>query len=236
MANPTLTAIWKQARAHLNDVAIAKFTNQVLLPFTQDAVHELEDTLLEHGVNVFKETSAKLDVPANTTAISYTTTPALPSDLVDVTTVEEKVDGAGDDTYVELAKPLRLPRRVQGGTLDEYVWEEQQIKFVGATLPVDILIRYLKGFPVLTDPADGNQEVPFNEGLPFLAYKTSALAAELIDQNHDRAYVLHQQAEMAMRRILNLQARSNQDQPVRRRGWRRSSRRGAGGRGLVVIR
>lgn len=229
MANPLLSQVWKQARAHLNDAGDAKYHDQVLLPYTQDAVLELEDALEENGAETLGEQSATLAVPLNTKEIKYTgTTPTLPSDLIEPRLVFEKATGAADSTYIEVSYTRVLPIRDQSGILGEYTWEEQSLKFVGALVARDIRVLYVKGFPVLTDPADGGQEVPYNNALAYLSFKTSALAAELIAQNHDRAMVLHQSAEIALARTLNIRARAQQKGPVRHRKWTRPGRRRMG--------
>lgn len=229
MANPTVGDVTKQARAYLNDVAASKYTDQVLLPLLQGALDELEDALQENGAETVDTISSTLAVPLNTLAISYVgTTPVLPSDLVEPTSVQEKSTGAPDSAFVDVAVVIELPVRQQDGMLNEYLWQEQSLKFVGATQARDIRIMYEKGFARLTDPVNTAQIIAYNEALPFLAFKSAAMAAELIAQNHDRASVLHQQAEVALARTLNVRARSQQELPVRHRGWSRATKRGRG--------
>ena len=226
MGNPTVGSVGKAVRAFLNDQDGSKYTNQRLLPYIQAAIDELEDELLLISSEVFEETSAVLDIPANTTELKYSgTVPTLPSDLVEPIQLEEKVDGADASTFVLMTKVRELSVTPPIQTLDEWVWQEQSIKFIGATLPVDVRITYMKGFPALTDPCVDSQEIPYNEAAPFLQYKVAALAAELIMGNHDRAIALHESAIQALNRTLGIRTRSQQDLPVRRREWRRASRR-----------
>lgn len=226
MSNPTVGSIGKAVRAFLNDQDGTKFTNQRLLPYMQAAVDELEDELLLISSEVFGEVSAALDIPANTLELKYSgTVPTLPSDLVEPVMLEEKVDGAAVSTYVPMTKVRELSVTPQIQTLDEWVWQEQSIKFIGATVAVDVRITYMKGFPALSDPVVDTQEIPYNEAAPFLQYKVAALAAELIAGNHDRALVLHDSAIQALNRTLGIRTKSQQDLPVRRREWRRQSRR-----------
>jgi hypothetical protein len=233
MGNPTTEDIWKRCRGHLNDRTGQKYTNDALLTYTQDAQDELEDALQEIGSELFGETSAVLAVPALTTEIRYTVTnPVLPADLVEVRDLYEKASGADISTFVPMGLVKVLVPRAQGVTLDEYVWEEQALKFIGATGARDIRILYKKGFPAIIDPADQAQIIPFNRAAPFMSYKISALAAELIAQNHTRALVLHQSAEVALDRILNNRTRQLQSAPRRRRAWTRDSRRRGGSRTL----
>lgn len=227
MSQPTVADVTKQARAWLNDTNAAKYTDQVLLPYVQGAVDELEHALQENGAETLGTASAVLTVPANTKAIAYAaTTPVLPADLVEPSELWEGTSGQPTSTFNPVDPVMALPIRVQTGSLDEYLWEEEKIKFVGATQARDILINYKKGFARLTDPVTPTQVIAYNQGLAFLAFKTAALAAELIAQNHTRAEVLHQQAEVALGRTLNIRARDQQGMPVRRRGWVRPSRKG----------
>jgi hypothetical protein len=226
VGNPTVGSVGKAARAFLNDQDGTKYTNQRLLPYTQAAIDELEDELLLISSEIFEETSAVLDIPANTLELKYSgSVPTLPSDLVEPVSLEEKVDGAVSSTFVLMTKKRDLSVTPQVQTLNEWTWQEQSIKFIGATVPVDLRITYMKGFPALIDPCVDTQEIPYNEAAPFLQYKVAALAAEFIMGNHDRAIALHESAIQALNRTLGIRTRSQQDLPVRHREWRRASRR-----------
>lgn len=229
MPNPTTGEVWRRCRGHLNDRSGQKYTNDVLVTFTQDAQDELEDALMEIGSELFGETSADIAVPAGTVAIGYTGgPPVLPSNLVEIRDVYEKASGANAANYSLMGLAQVLTPGVLGPTLDEYLWEDQKVKFLGATVARDIRILYRKGFPAITDPADAAQIIPYNGAASFMAYKISALAAELIMQNHTRALILHQSAEVALDRALNIRTRQTQGAPARRRAWNRNTRRRAG--------
>jgi hypothetical protein len=187
---------------------------------------ELDVVLRENGTPVSGETSATLAVPALTTEIRYTVTvPTLPADLLSPRELYEKVTGAPDSTFVPVGKSMVLPVRVQGLTLSEYVWEEQALKFVGATTARDLRILYNKGFPILTDPADVAQIIPYNNSGLYLSLMTSAYAAAHIDRDFEHAQVLDNKAQKALESEMNIQVRERQGLPVRRRGWTRNSRR-----------
>src|SRR5258706_14372172 len=144
MGNPTVGSVGKAARAFLNDQDGSKYTNQRLLPYMQAAIDELEDELLLISSEVFEETSAVLDIPANTLELKYSgTVPTLPSDLVEPILLEEKADGALVSTFVPVKKVRDLSVIPQTQTLNEWVYQEQSIKFIGATVPVDLRITYM---------------------------------------------------------------------------------------------
>lgn len=222
MGFPTVNEILNRTRWHLNDVGAETYTNEKMIGHLAEAQDELEDELADNGIEVLKETFVVLDVPANTPRIAYTgTTPVLPTDLVDVLSVEEKADGAASDNFRPLSSPLMLTDRPVDTILGEYVWEEQELKFVGASLAVDIRIRGMKGFPVLTIPVDKTQTIPFNRALPYLAAKTAALIAANVMKDFDRAQVLHEEAQAHLNRALNRNVKAQQGSPARRIGWRR---------------
>lgn len=236
MPNPTTGDIWKRCRGQLNDRTGGKYTNDALVTFTQDAQDELEDALMEIGSELFGETSADIAVPAGTTAIGYTGgPPILPADLVEVRELYEKASGANAANYSLMGLATVITPGVLGPTLDEYLWEDQKLKFLGATVARDIRILYRKGFPAITDPANPSQIIPFNGAASFMSYKISALAAELIGQNHTRALILHQSAEVALDRALNIRTRQLQGSPNRHRAWNRNTRR-RGGRSIERVR
>jgi hypothetical protein len=239
MANPTLIQILNRTRVHLNDVGRKKFTNEVLLPHLWTAIEELDQVLAENDIDVTEEVSVNLDVPANTKRIAFTgTTPTLPVDLISVFMVEEKPDGASDSQFREMKHPPRLSVREPLPTLEEWVWKEQELKFVGASQAVDIRLTYVKGMPLpaatgTVTTALETTEIPFARGLPFLSYKTAALASLIIDKNVTRAEVLHESAEVAFHRAINEAVKNQQDNPIRRRAY---SRRAGRGRRLTVVR
>lgn len=206
-------------------MGVATYTNEKLYGHLQEAIDELDDALAENGISVLTETSVNLDLPASTTRIAYTgTTPTLPADLKEVLKVDEKTDGSPDHTFRPVTPCLVLPSRSAESFLGDYAWEESELKFIGASLAVDIRLRYIKGFPDLTIPVDKTQTIPFNRALPFLAGKTAALVAANVMKDFDRAQILHEQAQNHLARALNRNVRTQQATPVRRRGWRRRHR------------
>lgn len=219
--NPTYDAVCNRARALLNDTAGQKFTNTKLLEYAQEAVDELVDVLLLNGCDMLGTASAAITVTAGTTSLDYTS--GLPADVENPYLLEEKAVGAADSTYVPMHKPFMLPRRDPDSVLGVWIWEEQKLKFIGATQDRAVRISYQKGVPVLTGA--GAQEIPINRSRVFLGAKTGALAALLVDQNETRALAIHEEAQMAMTRLVAWYVKQLQLTPVRRRAWRRPSRR-----------
>ena len=223
---PTIDQILDQARWKLNDVGKATYPNEKLIGHLRSSLKELEDALAENGIQVLEETSTNLVVPANTTRIAYLgTVPVLPSDLMDVLSLEEKITGQGNDRFVPVQKYLALPVKLPDSFLGCYAWHEQELKFVGATQPVEIRLRFIKSFPDLNYPVSDTQTIPFNGALPFLAAKTAALVCALVEKDFDRAQIMHDEAQNNLGRLLNRNVRTQQDTPVRRRGWTRHRHR-----------
>lgn len=223
MPNPTFDSICRRARGHLNDSDGERYTNAKLHTYVEDAIDELVDELLVNGVPALDDTSATITVPASTTLISYITTPALPADLEEPIALNEKAVGAPDSTYVPMTKVMFLPPVQPVSNLGSWLWEEQTLKLIGATSNRDVLIYYQKGVPLITGEAE--QEIPLLRSLPFISYKAAALAAALVDNNENRALVLHEEAQVHLASLVAWHVRSMQGTPVRRRSWRRPSRR-----------
>lgn len=218
MANPTVAQICGKARALLNDVAATRYTNQVLLPFVQQAIDELESDLRLNGIPSNETQSSILSVPALTTVIKYSgTTPVLPNNLLEPIKLEEKSSSEGIFQFRPMVKTMFEPRLKQDTFLRYWWWQEQALKFVGASVARDVQITFQWGFPLLTDPVVPSETVPHNASLLFLGTKTGALAAELIAQNHARASVLQDEASVHLKKLVRTAVKTEQFLAVRRR-------------------
>jgi hypothetical protein len=179
---------------------------------------------LVNDLPVLEEVSAKLDITANTKVLDSASSPTIPADLVQVYKIEEKPDGAADSQYVEVKQVRTLPVRDQSTELQEYVWREGAITFVGATVAVDIRITYEKKLTAITSASTTIYELDTEL---YLAAQTAAFAASILGGNHELAGSLQAMADDQYNKILANRVKEGQNLPVRRKayGYYRRARR-----------
>src|ERR1700756_2713223 len=115
MASPDLTSgtVMDSAAALLNDVAKSTYTYTVQLPYLNMALQELQEVFeLNEVPMVDTVTSNPLTLPANTSFISFTSTPALPTNLIEPQIVWERT--AGINPYTQVTRLEYLPRNEEG--------------------------------------------------------------------------------------------------------------------------
>jgi hypothetical protein len=218
------SSVMARAAALCNDASQTTYTNTNLLTHLQNAWLRLEMGFLVNDLPVVEEVSAKLDITANTKVLDSASSPTIPADLVQVYKIEEKPDGAADSQYVEVKQVRTLPVRDQSTELQEYVWREGAITFVGATVAVDIRITYEKKLTAITSASTTIYELDTEL---YLAAQTAAFAASILGGNHELAGSLQAMADDQYNKILANRVKEGQNLPVRRKayGYYRRARR-----------
>jgi hypothetical protein len=213
-----VSAVLDEARAvYLNDPLNKLYTNVVLLPIFIKAHRDLQQQLVDNGISVAREASSALTLPANTTSISFSTTPALPSNLLYPIELHEKLSGESDLFYVPMDEKPWTPDTTQSERLVYWTWEDQEIKLVGATGITLVRIRYWKSLTTITSV---NDTVGIIDGDGFLAARTSALAAFTVGNSVTKASALSDEANSLLETLLSTAVKNRQDMPIRRPGFR----------------
>jgi hypothetical protein len=144
----TWAEILDLSAASLNDQAQEKFTDVVLLPYLNMARMELEEVFEQNDIPVSEETSTILSVPANSTFIDFFSSPALPSDLIEIKQLWEST--TGQNQFVPVTKVDSLTGHITGGStytsFGVWAWQNQQVKVRGAVGIVDVKIDYVRAF------------------------------------------------------------------------------------------
>ena len=206
--------VMDRSRVHLNDVPGDLFTNDVLLPFLTSAWEELQSTMQANGLPIMTETTSAIDIPAAFLSLSTSSTPGLPANFIEPKLLYER--GVGEARWGEMHEGHGIVDEVMRPTLMTWEWTGDEIKFIGATNPRQILIRYLKGLPQITSE---NTDLPITGAKRYLALKTAAEAAEDIGQNRAKSDRLETKAEFEMNRFLSIRVKLQQDTSTRRRGY-----------------
>lgn len=210
----TAATILTGAKPLLNDPSGIIYSDAALLPLLKKAHRELQQRLTRSGHQTTKEVSAPILVTAGTVRLGDGA--GLPTDLLYPVSLKEKAVGATNDNYVDMLEQSWEEDRVAQSTLMVWTWREDEIKFVGATVNREVLIRYRKG-AVITSVGS---VISILDCETFLESRTAAIAAAVLGENYSRAEALNTDAEMAYDVLSGTMTKGRQNQPVRRRRTR----------------
>ncbi len=193
---------------YLNDQT-GRFTNAILLPYVKMAVGYMETNLEENNVACKSTTLAAINVPVGALELI-----PLPADFVWPISLKERNAGS-TDLYADMIERAWEPQIAQGDRLVYWAWREDRIKFVGALTNREVLLNYVKSFPIVNVATD----VVYNYARQYLAAKVAALVHEFISQNETLAERCNTQAETNIEQIINIQVKKQQATPVRRKPY-----------------
>lgn len=223
----TYSQILQLSSAPLNDTARDKFTDIVLLPYLNIARMELEEIFELNDIPSTSETSSVITVPAGVTAVGFSTTPALPANLVEIQQLWESE--TGQDRFVPVTKKDYLTSNslwnTQISKFGVWAWMDEEIRVLPSIVAVDIKIDYIQSlfaFLAIGDLGGTNNILNTSN---FLQYRVAALASEFIDENKTRADALNGDAGAALERSLGISIKGMQSIVTRRRPFRASFKR-----------
>jgi hypothetical protein len=216
------------ATALMNDKDQAVYDNVTCLPLLNLALDELQEIYELNGIPITNETSAAIKILAGVKSIGFDTTPALPSDLIEIQQLWESASGLNQWTPVN--KREILPHYLEDGTTISqflsWAWEHGRITLIPANANNDLKIDYtasLFNTPILIK--DINVNLPFTNVKTYLEYKTAALCAMFIAENESRAVALDSLTGTALSRALGIPIKGMQSIVTRRRPFRSSFKR-----------
>ncbi len=209
----------------MNDSAQTQYTNTVCLPFLNLALDELQEIYEQNGLPITNESSAAITIPAGVSRIGFDTTPALPSDLIEIQQLWESTTGLNQ--WTPMIKKEFLPNYLLDNTTISMflIWdlEHGRVKLIAANQSNDLKIDYTGSIfntPILIK--DINVNLPFTNIKTYLEYKTTALCAMFIAENETRAGALDSLAGTALNRALGIPIKGMQSVVTRRRPFRHS--------------
>lgn len=216
MAAPTVKDVLDRSAALCNDAGMQLYTYVAQLPYYNSAQDELSEIMEQENVPYSNATSLVLaNIPAGTILLDFTTTPALPADLTEIQKLSERLSGTSNDFYEMTRKEFLPQTQQQISSLVYWVWENQQLKFIGSNTPVDVLLNYVSNrLPTVTSTAT---VVNLINARSFLQYRTAALAAYYIGENESRAVALNADATRSLDRFLGISAKGRQAITTRRK-------------------
>lgn len=206
--------------ALLNDAAKTTFTYAAQLPYLKLAFREMRELLELNNVPVTNRVGTILTVTAGITEIGFNTSPALPSNLVEIRQLWER--SAGIDPYVPMTRRETLSYSLAGATTANFLvwaWVNNAIQLLPTTQTNDLKLDYIAE---LTDLIDENSTVGVVNGRSFLEFRCAALCAQFISEDKARADDLNMDATSSIDRTTIIESKAKQTIAVRRRPFRSS--------------
>jgi hypothetical protein len=210
----------------MNDSAQAEYNNTTVLPMLNLALDELQELFEQNDIPVTHETSgALITIPAGVNQLGFDTTPALPSDLVEISQLWESTSGLFE--WTPMIKKDYIPHYLEDLTTISmfliWTWEHGRVNLIAANQPNDLKIDYTASmFNTPIQIKDINVNLPFINVKTYLEYKTASLCAFFIAENESRAAVLDTAAGNALNRALSIPIKGQQSIITRRRPFRHS--------------
>jgi hypothetical protein len=200
---------------YLNDAGLSQYTYVAQLPFFNEAQDKLSQLMESNNVPATNKRTTTLTVAPLVTVIDFTTSPPLPSDLIEIQQISERTNGTVVN-YIPMTRKEFLPPFVeQIDSLIWWSWLNQQLVFIGATLPVQLMFDYIA--TVLPAATSTTSPITLINAKSYLACKTAALCAEFLGENKTRADELNEDAEIAGNIFLNINTKGRQAIATRRR-------------------
>lgn len=198
----------------MNDTAKTDYTYDVVLPYLNMAIAELNEHLEEGNVAITNQVSLPIPVKIGQGNIIN-----LPWDLVEVQEVAERQFGS-DDLFRPLPRKEFTINLPPSNSLLFWAWIDQSVRFNpnGALSVMEVQLKYIRR------PFKPAQEIQTIIGTvnaaSFLMYKTAALCSMFIGENETRSGVLNEQAELALERIEGISNKAKQQIMTRHRPFR----------------
>lgn len=193
------------------------FTDAELKGFIDLAYDDCYLTLAERHVTQLRAQADVNSVPANTRAMSLTSTPALPTGFVEPIEMWEQIPGASFWTAMRKVTDHLPMNATQANLNGLWKWENQQVYLPGATGTVNLRFAYIFKLTPLSLPTDA---VAIADLVNPLSYFAASLAL-----NGNEFY--EKKGFDALYRISGMDSQVKQQTPVfrRLRRWGRARRR-----------
>lgn len=148
------------------------FTDSELKAFIDLAYDDCYLKLAERHVTQLRAQADVNAVPANTTAMSASSTPALPSNFVEPIELWEQIPGQSFWTSMRKVTDHLPMNATQANMNGLWKWENQQVYFPGTTGTINLRFAYVFKLTALLLPGD-------SASIPDLVNPLSYLAASL---------------------------------------------------------
>lgn len=212
----TVTTVADESRILLNDVGKQLYTDTILLPYVNKAYEELQSDLNKNGIQTTKEVSALFIVTAGVAPVLTTNDI---TNLIQPLALFERPSGS-TSLFNEMIEKDWEPEIDRTDQLRYWVWRENEIKFVGALIDVQVKVRYRKSLSTLIS---GASAIGIIGAKQFLAARAAAVAAFAVGGSETRATTIQADAENELAKFITSEVKRNQRLVVRRKPFRRSN-------------
>ena len=225
---PTPSAIMAMSAALMNDTGRVTYTDAAILPYLNIALDDLQEIFEHNNIPVTNQVSSVLTpLTAGTTVVSFTSSPALPSDLIEIQQLWERTTGI--IPWIPMNKKEFLPLDREDQNITQFLiwaWIDQEIRLIEATASIDLKIDYIKNiFSTPIAIADVGVNLPIINIKQYLGYHTASLCSQFIGENETRAVTLENKATEALDRELGIPIKGRQAITTRRLPFMGSYRR-----------
>jgi hypothetical protein len=213
--------------ALLNDTARDVYTDEVMLPYLNMTLMELQEIFELNNIPVTNETSAAITIPEGDSILGFETTPALPSDLVEIRQLfESRVD---QNLWVPVSKQEYLtpsnPGNVELSYFGVWAWQEQEIRLFPLINDQDLRIDYIRSIFNFLELVDLTEDITVINAGSFIFNRTASFIAKFVMHDDARSETLNGQAGAALDRSLGISIKSKQSIFTRRRPFRAAFKR-----------
>lgn len=211
----------------MNDTAQTVYTDAAVLPYLNMALDDLQEIFQQNNIPVTNDVSQIITVPAGITKIGFGTTPALPSDLVEIQQLWERSEGV--IPFIPMIRKEFIPHAHEDQEITQFLWwawRDESINVIAATANNDLKIDYIQNIfntPIAIGDIDVN--IPIQNVKQYLGYATASLCAQFIGENETRSNQLDARATRALDRELGIPIKGKQSIVTRRRPFMASFRR-----------
>lgn len=169
----TAEDVFNLARGFLNDQLVRLWKDDVLMIFLQQAHRELQVKLRRSAAPVMKGYSDLIVQPLQFMLTNQ------PMDMVAPISLWERPQGAPFDAIKPMTEYDPLPPIPPTTSLQYWMWIDQIIQFVGATITTEILLIYWRQVPIPSEPFD---TLGIIDAEQYLAPRVAALAAASVGE------------------------------------------------------
>ena len=220
-----------------NDASKSEYTNAAQFPYLNVALSELQEIFELNGIPSTQTSSPIMNVPAGTTAITFTPEPPivgvdyLPDNLIEINELFSSPEG--QNNWARITKKDYLTSDFSSAELsfiNVWAWQEQEIRFLACNQNNDIKADIIVSLFPIIDEDNVDDNLTILNSATFLNYRTGALCAEYLAENPSRAASLNSNASLAIDRTLGINTKGKQSIIYRRRPFRAAFKR----KGLMI--
>jgi hypothetical protein len=197
-----------------NDPAHTDYTYDVIMPYLNMAIYELNEHLAEANAPATNQIEPPIMVFKGENHINN-----LPYFLINIQEIGER-PAKTNDVFRPLPRKEFAESYPPSDSLLFWAQHGEQIVFnqKGASIDMEVQLKYIQ---VSVKPASTPDSVvgPVIATM-FLMYKTGAFLAQFIGENQSRSSILNEQAELALERIIGIGNKSKQQTMTRHRPFR----------------